>query len=363
MKLFCSILPDLQNCKGHIYQYHLSTQAAVEKNGWKYTAWIPINCGIGPLPSNWLHILPSTARKRTGQFLDYFYAFKKAIKKFDPSRETIFFLEHFRLVHLLSLFLALLGRRPRFQIWILHRYAREQMTLRGKLHKILYKIFWKNSLRFFSDSELLSREQSEFFGCEVTTLPIPHAQVSSVDKFPKESHFIYCWWPGSATRESKGLKEICSLSLLLKSNPSIPVKLIVARNAVAKGVHVSPALILTEDEMSRETYEKWLNTADIALLPYSPLDYRLSTSGIFVEAIANGIIPIVAKNTWMAFELQKYNLSELAIDWTRPLLGQTIACFAHSKDIKEKIGPMQRVYADYHSIEQFSLQLFQRILV
>jgi hypothetical protein len=122
MKLFCGILPDLQNRVGHVYQYNLSTQEAVEKIGWKYVAWIPVGCEIDALPSNWLKILPSTTgagrRKWIGRLLEpvhYFLAFKKALKNLDSRRETIFFLEHFRIVHLFSLFLALLGRRSPFQ--------------------------------------------------------------------------------------------------------------------------------------------------------------------------------------------------------------------------------------------------------
>ncbi len=368
MKLFCNILPGLESEVGHIFQYNLSMQQAIERQGWISVAWIPVDCQIPFTPPGWSRILPPTQisrrtiLQRFKEPVSYIRAFKKGIKTLPREGEWVFFLEHFRLPHLFSLLLVLFLIKFPFQVWLLHRYSKEQMCFNGKLHRVLYNAFrffkGRDSLHFMSDSELLSEEQSKFFGCKVTTFPIPHTQIDSIEVFPKNPNSIYCWWPGGSIRESKGFKKICSLSKTLKEIPSSPIKLIIARNAINKGILSSPSIVQVEDVMNRSTYEKWMQTTDIVLLPYRSTEYRLSTSGIFVEAVTNGRIPITAANTWMAYELHKFNLPELVIDWDSPSLLDHIESIFRNREIRAKLRVMEKAYQSFHSTQVFSNVLY-----
>ena len=57
------------------------------------------------------------------------------------------------------------------------------------------------------------------------------------------------------------------------------------------------------------------NRYDFVLLPYDKKIYAECNLGIFVEAIVAGKITLVSADTWMAYELNKFKLTELVIDW------------------------------------------------
>ena len=97
--------------------------------------------------------------------------------------------------------------------------------------------------------------------------------------------------------------------------------------------------------------------SDIILLPYAPSSYRFRTSGIFVEAITMGKIALTTKNTWMAYELEKYDLKELIIDWDAPTIVQKLEEIYLNKSIREKLKFMTNEYCKFHNIETFAKKL------
>jgi hypothetical protein len=162
---------------------------------------------------------------------------------------------------------------------------------------------------------------------------------------------IDCWWPGGSTREDKGLHHIRLFAERIKRE-NLPIRLIAARNSAQKGVQ---ATLYVEDNMSRSNYEKWFNTADIVLLPYDPKVYHSATSGIFVEAILAGAIPVVRDGTWMASELKRYGLDSFIFDWEDPALPSRLVSLKKNK----KLEDMAREYRKFHSIEGFTESMFR----
>lgn len=211
-------------------------------------------------------------------------------------------------------------------------------------------LFGKKRLRLFTDSVLLQKQQERLFQCTVNLLPIPHGTGSTSEKFPKIEGVIDCWWPGGSTRDEKGLDQIRTLSKQLEKGDFL-IRLIVAENAEQKGVK---ATLFVESNMSRLNYEKWFNTIDIALLPYDPASYHSGTSGIFVEAILAGAIPVVREGTWMSHELKRYDLSEYILDWEGPALPTRLLSLKKN----EKLKKMVQDYRKFHSLEGFAEALF-----
>ncbi|NGX63715.1 MAG: hypothetical protein KR126chlam6_01128, partial [Candidatus Anoxychlamydiales bacterium] len=94
--------------------------------------------------------------------------------------------------------------------------------------------------------------------------------------------------------------------------------------------------------------------SDIILLPYSSASYKFRTSGIFVEAITMGKIALTTPSTWMAYELEKYDLKELIINWDNLNLIQKLEEIYLNKYIREKIKFMTNDYCKFHNIANFA---------
>lgn len=347
------LLPELKNRIGHIYEYALSVKKAAEKNGWSQSASVCETCEIDQLPIGWKKNLPASFT------INLYSAYRQAMNQ----ENDILFLEHFRLFHLITLFLTYFFSRHRPHLWLLHRHSPREMKLGGRLHSLLYRAFERllgpGKLQFMTDSELLRQQQEALFKRKIHLLPIPHTHTDTKNQFPKPQTTIDCWWPGGATRNAKGLRDICKISEELNRNKG-PLRLIVAKNAEAKGVKGSSSVLFIEDELTRSDYEAWLQSADLVLLPYHPSVYHCATSGIFVEAICAGSIPVTKDHTWMAFELRRYDLSELIFDWEDSALLKNLASLPQNMMIQKKLETMREDYKQFHSIEEFA-KSFQTI--
>ena len=99
-----------------------------------------------------------------------------------------------------------------------------------------------------------------------------------------------------------------------------------------------------------------LHTFNIVLLPYFGGEgeaYKLSSSGIFVDAVTAGLLPLVTKDTWMEYELNRFNLNELVVDWskyTNPFdLCALINRLICAKNTMRKLDDMRHSYATFHT--------------
>lgn len=352
MTAFYSILPELKTEKGHIYGYHVALKQAVEKNGWDHFAWAPSSCPMQELPHGWSKELADSNFGIARHCLAYL----KALRLVTTQEAPILFLEHFRLVHLIALCLALAVWRRPFQLWLLHRYEPSRMTRRGRIHARIYRIFrgyfGNTSLRFFTDSEPLGDLQKKWLQAAVQVLPIPHSRTQDLVGSGQDG--IHWWWPGEA-REEKGGMHIGRIARLLNH---LPVRLVVCKSALHKGiVEESGQILALEEGIPRSEYEQWLHRVDMILLPYDPKVYRSATSGIFVEAVMAGKLAAVHEGTWMAKELRNHCLDELIIDWEASDVVEKLLALQKNQNVIEKLLAMRESYRKYHSIESFAQQL------
>lgn len=71
-----------------------------------------------------------------------------------------------------------------------------------------------------------------------------------------------------------------------------------------------PSVTLYPDQMDAEKYQEFVTSLDIVALPYLLDNYHAQTSGVFVEAMANGSLVVVPRGSWMARQLARYGGGE-----------------------------------------------------
>lgn len=358
MRFFYALSPNLFDEVGHIYPYHRALARAVEQNGWIYTNYVPRGVQLKSLPPRWIEALPPDFwnRKKGGLFrlrmvFAGFFSLRSLFRTMENKSDTIVFLEHFELQNLASLFLALLFTRPRFSLWILHRYDYGASHFKTKIYRFFHWAMEKKLKIFYlTDSDLLQEAQASHFQKKIHVVPIPHTQAAISLNSERNPHLL--WWPGGSTRQDKGLSVIQQLGAKIPA----PFQLALAEGA-RPFLAPSSKLLFLPTVLSEEEYALWMQRASFVLLPHRPETYGKRTSGIFVEAVVAGAIPLVSKGTWMAYELEKFGVRASLCDWDKEDLFSKLG--APFPD-KEALLRMQKRYRSFHSEKGFA-EALQRI--
>ena len=185
-------------------------------------------------------------------------------------------------------------------------------------------------------------------------MPIPHTNNlvdGSEKKLKSKKEKILCWWPG-VFRAGKGIDKIKLLHQKIISADKEGLKVHLSENAENIFMNNFKSLIFTSPMLSRDEYNNLMNKVDIILLPYDSKHYKMSSSGIFIEAIFAGKIVLAIKNTWMAYELKKHNLEELILDWSRSDIVDYIKKIKHDENIQKKLDKMIFNYRSFHNLEK-----------
>lgn len=354
MRYFRSFAHYATSQTGHVYGYQVFCQKALQILGKEFIGYTTEESA---LPEDWVRWFPAQF-KRKGRWAFW----KKCAALFRQSRdESVFFLEYFekhdfRLIALAAFFFL----RKEDHLWIVFR---DDLSCRSEriqkvisfYTKLLQKRL-KNRLVLLSDSELLAEFYTDLFKQKVHVLPIPHTHFSN-PRLSKET--LICAWLGPP-REEKGLSNILKI---LKSEDPISKRFImrIPENLKERVSHPHLDLRFSKKELTREEYVTSLEESDLVLLPYDPILYRRRTSGIFIEAIAAGKMPIVKEGSWLAVELKRFDLPELVVDWEQPLFFSHLLELYHNDSIKNRLEKMQKIYAQWHTLESFS-QKVQELL-
>lgn len=354
-----AIVPVLSSQIGHCFQYHLSVQKALHSMKWDYTPLVPKDAQIPPATPQWRAIL-AHAESREGKSVYFriktlianFFIFRRFLASLSKQSESIIFVECFDVEHFASLFLAICFNRRPIQLWILHRYVFEKLRMKTLIYRAFHwsfeKLIGKENARYLSDSETLADEQQRIYDRNFFVVPIPHTHDSfQVSKMQNKE--VLLWWPGGSIRDEKGFSHVQRISLMLQDKPMRLVIAEKAKSLISDHSHIR----FIPTEISRDDYVKWMHQVDLIILPYSSIQYAYRSSGVFVEAITMGAMPVVTQGTWMAHELKKYDLDALAIDWNRPDLLDYLAGLPSNREIAERLTIMKTAYRDYHSEKKF----------
>lgn len=355
-----ALLPRFSSQLGHIYHYHIALEKSLTLLGWSYWAYIPKKAEMA-LPPNWNRCLANDILdKRKGIWQKFrfivlnFIPFRKIFHKIGKNASSIVFIEHFELHHLASIALAILFLKTKFEFWILHRYELNNKKTKTLFHRcfiwVMKQKLGENRVKCLTDSELLAQVLSADLKCHFWTLPIPHAEQES-NSNPKNRENTQFWWPGGLIRDDKGLYVI--RNLLSKITKNSDIKLIIAENAKAiLGPH--PQIEYIPTFLPRNEYLNQMVKSGLILLPYSQRDYAFRTSGIFVEAVSSGAIPVTTRGTWMAYELGKFQLSELIFQWNEDNIIELLCQIVSNKNVKTKLEKMKTHYQNFHSYSGFA---------
>lgn len=362
---------------GHNHIYLKSVEKSSKFLGWSFLALLPQKNIVDNLPENWIkcidcptvrHWFEQIEKKpykrdrkffRAKQRVRYYFSLFFSLKKNFIKGKNILLFETFApsdiilITHLLT-FLP----KKNTEVWLLYRYPSSFMKDAGQMDS--YKKCHKRieakgiTLKLVTDSDLLNEDLSAAFTAGVHTFPIPHVEDLEA-KTNKISPHIDCWWPGLA-RPGKGQKIIQDFAS--SSHPKNALfNILAAKNSGLTSTSNGPNISLLEKELSREDYVKYLINSDLILLPYVDSCYQKTTSGIFTETIMAGKIPVVYPNTWMAYELCKFDLKELIINWEKETLPEKLLEIYQDSTIKEKISLMRGKYLEFHSINNFSEEM------
>jgi len=389
--MFISLILHLYGGRGHVLSYQTALYDAIQNNSWGYMAIVSENQDYSCLPKSW------SVRSVDDGILDFDgETIKKCIKLFrldkiiksiyknsqglndifismnnSKKEDYILFLETFNPLQLFVLYFALKNnKKNNLSLWIMYRggpkWGKKTYWLFTRISLFLFRIsnyLFKTILDdkhyiLLTDTELLQKSLSSYFQKSVKLLPIPHTVNDTKQIHERKTidlNLITCWWPGSPRLE-KGLRVIEGFSNTADTQDR-KIELFVANNADigdgCKNVH----LIKLQENLSREQYEKQFLTCDFVLLPYDSDLYEENSSGIFVEAIIYGAIPIVASDTWMAYELVKYNLNELVLGENNKLSIDLLYGMNGKAEVLKKLDRIRYDYIKFHNVANYSYEL------
>jgi hypothetical protein len=358
MITFYSFIPSLKNNIGHFFEYNQSLSECIKNNGWKHIKIVSKNAEISLPDGDWEKKLYPFHKYQLINIRNVFPIFK-ILKKLKKIKNGVIFLEDFNLLFQCLIFISIFFIRPKISIWFFYRYEHLRMLKKGKfnkfIHKQIEKILGKGNVKYLTDSTLIAKKNRDYFKRHFYILPIPHTRTFLNSNINKKNKHIHYYFPGGSIRKEKGIDYIIYLANLLSQKRSL-AKLILAKST-EELIPQKKNVIFVENNLKRKTYENLLRRSSLILLPYLPEFYSYRTSGIFVETICLANIPVTSKNTWMAYELKKYDLDELAIDWNNGDLDSILFEILNDLNIKKKIAKMQLHYNTFHNVTNFASQL------
>ncbi len=367
---FISIIPNLVEGEGHIIPYHTAVTQAIQPLNWEHQVLIPRLVEPHLFPPHWQPCLYPCDLESKGHFFQQSFKIKESTKlglsitkslQFS-SETTILFLERFIHLQLFALTLAiwLLPRQQceQLNVWLLYRRDTHNSKTRWiykSLNYLLKQKLPQGQFHLLTDSEKLKDSLSRYFKESIDVVPIPHTQLTPVNitYFSIDKEALICWWPGSPRLE-KGWEIIKNL-VDCDFSQGDKICLVAAETSALIANNQGIKLKLIQDKLDRQDYEQWLYSCDIVLLPYDREAYHERTSGIFTEAIIANKIPLVTPNTWMAYELAKYNLDQsLVLDWENPMtILDIILQLPQDSLIREKLKIMKDSYERFHNIKNY----------
>lgn len=171
---------------------------------------------------------------------------------------------------------------------------------------------------FLTDSIELSDQYRFAFDSVFHTLPIPHSKKYLARANHQEPLCIS--YIGDA-RTEKGFHLLPAIVATCRQDPSLRGRVKFAFQAnynvpggeplcvVAKSqlrLVDDEKVILAEQPLGPQEYDRLLAQSDIGLLPYLRSNYYARSSGVLIEYLSAGIPVIVPSNTWLAAQFEKH---------------------------------------------------------
>lgn len=354
----------LRSHSGHFSSYYQWMEQAAKHNSWKFEALVPENHSFRSLPRSWSPCLPCRSpllaprciRKRHDRYLRA-KAIRRKLKLITGRQsDCLLFHECFDLENL-----AVLGQAvakistQHLSVCLLYRAFSEWTE-----ETVSQFSYWNQRLqsqlgpdRFFlvTDCQQSIPYFTDSFAQPLQVLPVIHA-LPHMEKGPESLKSISCWSPG-VPKENKGIKVLGNL-LSRKEVAADGVVFFVPKEVEGACSGGAVARQIVDTGLSRDEYIRLLSTTDVVVLPYSPQAYSQKTSGVFVEAVSAGKLPLVTRGTWMASELERFRLPELIVDWNREDFYAYLVSSFEDLCIRSRLKTMQIAYQQEHSVQSLA---------
>ncbi|HEX4962632.1 MAG TPA: glycosyltransferase [Thermoanaerobaculia bacterium] len=187
-------------------------------------------------------------------------------------------------------------------------------------------------LTFGAINEPLCRDWEAFSGQPARVHPIPYPAAADFPPGGERSGSSYrLLFPGGA-RDEKGLELLPDLvRLLARKFPLAECVIQVAPDPRASRETLAALRRLEEEKALRAhwgdataaEYQGFFATADVVMLPYDPVCYRVRGSSVLAEALICGLPAILPAGTWMAEEWKRLEAGgALFQEWTAEAVSQ-----------------------------------------
>lgn len=173
-------------------------------------------------------------------------------------------------------------------------------------------------IRFYTDSERLSRDYETIADVPFGVLPLPFRAELLTSKPRRAGDPVTLVYLGEA-RDEKGFHWLPNLIDALTDDYLVPGKArLLIQSNVGQPQHnprtvaalrrlraqsLAGVELRSDDALSPADYYRLASQADVMLLPYLRERYRACTSGVLAEALATGAAAVVPAGTWMADQL------------------------------------------------------------
>jgi hypothetical protein len=344
---------------GHVFPYAESVGQACALNGWKHLGLVPRGVPLERVPRGWRRTLPQPGRSRLRSFAEFRRAFRSELDELTREpREVFLFVDPTTVTTLAALWAAMTPAHARVRVCLMFRY--DANTSRGELpaYRWLARGFvWKlgpERVLGLTDSEPLREFLRQVLRREMHVLPIPHTFPPAPDRVARAG--VVCWWPGKplANKGRAILQRLASTS----APGAEEFTLVAAKSAGWQRVSGGPQIDLLADRLDEKEYADQMARADVVLLPYDPAVYRRRTSGIFVEAVVAGKLPVVSAGTWAGSELVRYGLPELAwSEWEPATVYSRLRSMLADDALRRRLAVLQQRFAQEHSVPGYAAAL------
>jgi hypothetical protein len=298
------------------------------------------------------------------------------------SNRVVVHLDWFGPLHLMTVAIALTSfkltnfvrfsfRRPtEMMLWI-QMHSRREYKISERVPMLLLRVF-----RIATTISVYSPGLARFYSArvrghviEVSGPPINE----TINKMVSEENIGYarslgrddteklvCLLAGQVTpgKRYEIMERLLSTATRDLANTGIKIKLRVPRGLQVHNMSDRVDVLETDSGLlTEQEYVSGYLTSEVVLMPYVASRYGDEASGVFIDAVTLGCMPLVSKHTTMASELEKFGLGELAVDWDSDFSWKFIVSVAQDAGVREKFNKMSLMYRKRHSLPSFAAEV------
>jgi len=268
----------------------------------------------------------------------------------ETKKNGIVYIDGFSNYFLISLIISKINKNnyTKLILFCRYNYSFLRNTISFFIIFLLLKKFKKSSL--LVDTKTNFKRYKDFFkSTNIAIFPTPffsENQKIEEKKYIKNKLNILC--PGQFRKEKFGT----NLDYFLKFNKNNDFILNISEKYQSSN-YGKFKLKKFKENLNKKSYLYNLSNTNVIILPYDEQEYKSRTSGVFFEAINYTKIVFVTRNTWVANELKKNDLSELIIkDWRKFDINKILTNLNFTK-VNLKLKKMKKKYLNFHSSENF----------